>query len=83
MAIIETHGIHDPANEDQPIWEFCKADRVDNDPTTWRMPNERGLIDMLEAAGFRRVSIVSGVNTLDAMHLSKRRQPRIVAHAWK
>jgi tRNA (mo5U34)-methyltransferase len=83
VAVVETLGFHDPAVADRPMWEFYKDDRINGDPTTWWAPNERGLLDLLQAAGFRRVLIKSGVSTLPLADLERPTVLRIIAHAWK
>lgn len=83
MAIIETLGFVCPGKEHRPIWEFYHDDRINNDKTTWWAPNEKGLHDMLLAAGFHHVEILYGADT--AMHLGgdEPLQTRIFAKAHK
>lgn len=83
VAIVETLGMHFPDAVERPSWEFVKDARVNADPTTWWMPNEQGLHDMLEAAGFRQVRITSGASSLGVSKLDQPTQIRIMAHAWK
>jgi tRNA (mo5U34)-methyltransferase len=83
IAIIETLGFVCPDKDHRPIWEFYHDDAVNNDKTTWWAPSEKGLHDMLLAAGFRRVEILYGADT--AMHLGgdEPLQTRIFAQAYK
>lgn len=83
VAVVETLGLYHPAAAGRPIWEFYKDDRINDDPTTWWAPNEEGLRDMLEAVGFQRVQIKSGVSTLPVADLQRPALLRIIAHAWK
>ncbi len=83
QLIIETLGVHIPANENIPLWEFYGKDEINNDPTTWWAPNEEGLKDMLTACGFSKVQIKSGTNQLNHDQLTRKQSIRIWAHAWK
>lgn len=82
QLIIETHGVYLPGLEDRPVWDFFGDDSVNNDPTTWWAPNDRGLIDMLKSVGFRRVEIKSGVDQIPPNNRGPQ-AIRIWAHAWK
>jgi tRNA (mo5U34)-methyltransferase len=83
VAVIETLGVHVPSAGNHPVWEFYKDDRVNQDQTTWWAPTECALADMLEAAGFSRVEIKSGADTISPSARNAVTRMRIVAHAWK
>lgn len=83
MAIIETLGFVSPTHEHEPLWQFFHDDRINHDKTTWWAPNEVGLHDMLLAAGFRRVEILYGADSLLPLRSEGLLHPRTIAHAFK
>ena len=83
MAIIETLGFVSPTHEHEPLWQFFRDDRINHDKTTWWAPNEVGLHDMLLAAGFRRVEILYGADSLLPLRSEGLLHTRIIAHAYK
>ena len=83
LAVVETLGVHVPSAGDHPVWEFYKDDRVNQDQTTWWAPSECALRDMLEAAGFARVEVKSGADTISPSARQTVTRMRIIAHAWK
>ncbi len=81
-AIIETHGSIYPGLEDKPLWTFYADDKINQDKTTWWGPNDKGLEDMLYAAGFSRVEVLPSNSVAPLTHLDRPRSGRIWARAW-
>jgi len=79
LAIVETAGIDTPGI-DSAMFEFYSARELQGDPTNWWAPNEKALISMLKAAGFRDAKIVAR-SDLGAQKGFRRN--RLFAHAWK
>ncbi len=83
VAVVETLGIVTPRDEDRPLWEFYRDDRINRDGSTWWAPNERGLEDMLLAAGFSRVEILYGADEAMQWKLETPATTRLIVHAFK
>ncbi len=97
LAVIETEAVALPGYDGHSFCEFFESNELNGDVSNWWAPNERALVGMCRAAGFRRVDIVLG-----APHESVQPKPsrrwglfgrraendavrrfRAVAHAWK
>lgn len=86
MAVIETEAVEFPGYRDRPMFDFFSLDELANDVTNWWSPNRPALVGLCEAAGFKRVEILSGPPTLAVESLSEPLQPvryRATAHAWR
>jgi tRNA (mo5U34)-methyltransferase len=55
FAVIETHAIYVPGGEDLALCEFYEGSELNNDVSNWWGPNEKAVIGMCRAAGFRDV----------------------------
>jgi glycosyltransferase involved in cell wall biosynthesis/SAM-dependent methyltransferase len=75
LAVIETAAIVLEGEEDRPVWQFCRADEFDGDPTTWWVPNLRAVHDLCQAAGFSRTETVAGPPPGPGPY-------RAIVHAW-
>jgi tRNA (mo5U34)-methyltransferase len=60
LAIIETEALAVPNYEDHALCEFFEAGELNGDPTNWWAPNEKAIVGMCRAAGFRRVETIVG-----------------------
>lgn len=58
--ILETQAIHIPGFEDVELVQFYESDELNRDPTNWWSPNEKALIGMCRAAGFKSVEVMLG-----------------------
>jgi tRNA (mo5U34)-methyltransferase len=66
LAIIETEAL-EIAGLGQHAWmEFFERDELAHDFTNWWAPNEKALVGLCRAAGFRRVDVIQGAPTLAA-----------------
>ena len=59
LAVVETECVAIPERQDLQLWQFFAGDEHQGDPTTWWIPNAKGLMKMCEAAGFSSVEAVS------------------------
>jgi tRNA (mo5U34)-methyltransferase len=98
VAVIETEGVWLGDLENRAFCEFFEADECYRDPTNWWAPNEKALVGLCRAAGFRRVEIVAPIvprrrrgaawkNAKYALGLRdrpalSRTRGRLVAHAY-
>lgn len=57
VAIIETEAIVLPGLEDQAFCEFFERDELNHDVSNWWAPNEKALVGMCRAVGFRHVTV--------------------------
>jgi tRNA (mo5U34)-methyltransferase len=64
VAIIETEAVFLPGLEDHAFCEFFEKRELLDDPTNWWAPNEKALIGMCRAAGFRHVTVVPKLSRL-------------------
>jgi len=55
LAIIETAAVTIPGYEHVPLCEFYESNELNADVSNWWAPNQRALIGLCRAAGFRRV----------------------------
>jgi tRNA (mo5U34)-methyltransferase len=58
LAVIETECAVVPGH-DRALCEFFESDELAGDVTNWWVPNERALVGLCRAAGFRRVEAVT------------------------
>nr|WP_070961225.1 DUF1698 domain-containing protein [Hyphomonas sp. Mor2] len=79
LAIVETAGIETPTI-DSAMFEFYPARELQGDQTNWWAPNEKALIGMLKAAGFRDAKIVARSGVVEQEGFKRN---RLFAHAWK
>lgn len=79
VAIIETEAAHFGGFETTPLCEFfpTKA-KLGNDPTNFWAPNAPALVSLCEAAGFRKVQLLTAP-PLAAKGISRY---RLIAHAF-
>ena len=68
LAVIETHAITVPGDEDAALWQFYPGAELNGDSSNWWAPTPAGLQAGLTAAGFTSSSILQ-------------EPPRAVAHA--
>jgi tRNA (mo5U34)-methyltransferase len=82
VAIIETQLNAVGGLEHIALWEFLEGGELNDDPTNWWVPNEKGLVGLLRTAGFARaevVEVLAGRPDPDAPGMHAR---RAVAHAY-
>jgi tRNA (mo5U34)-methyltransferase len=60
VAIIETEAVVLPGLEHHAVCEFYESDELNADASNWWAPNEKALLGMCRAAGFRRVETIVG-----------------------
>ena len=60
VAIIESHARFHADTEDRTLCEFVQRNELNDDWTNWWVPNERALVALCRAAGFRRVQVHQG-----------------------
>jgi tRNA (mo5U34)-methyltransferase len=60
LAIIETAAVTIPGYEHVPLCEFYESNELNADVSNWWAPNQRALIGLCRAAGFRRVEPLNG-----------------------
>lgn len=61
LAIIETEAVVFPNLEHHALCEFFESDELNGDVSNWWATNEKALVGLCRAAGFRRVDVVAGV----------------------
>lgn len=82
VAVIETAAVW--AHPNRAWCEFFETNELGNDPSNWWAPNEKALIGMCRAAGFRRVEIMHRPSLWKRTASSMRpRHYRLSAHAYK
>jgi tRNA (mo5U34)-methyltransferase len=59
VAVIETEAVLIPTREDRALAEFFEDGSHNDDASNWWIPNERALLGLCRAAGFRRAERVS------------------------
>ena len=59
VAIIETAANVIPGYENLALCEFYETNELNNDMSNWWAPNEKALLALCRAAGFRRVEIIA------------------------
>lgn len=64
IAIIETEAVAFPGFEDRAVCEFFPSDELNGDSSNWWAPNEKALVGMCHAAGFREVNVMVGSSPL-------------------
>jgi SAM-dependent methyltransferase len=72
LLVLET-AVHE-IEEDRPLLLFHPGDDLGGNPSNWWTPNERGLGDMLETAGFVEPRVVHRTPSSDGFH-------RVCVHA--
>lgn len=92
VAVIETEGVWLRGLEEDEYMAFYPGDELNADFGNWYAPNERGLVGLCRAAGFRRVEVRLGAPRLRPLGHVKRallgRPPlrrvncRLVVHAY-
>jgi hypothetical protein len=60
VAIIETAAEVIPGYENLALCEFFETNELNYDMSNWWSPNEKTLLALCRAAGFRRVEIIAG-----------------------
>lgn len=60
LAIIETEAVVFPGYEHLAVCEFFESNELNADVSNWWAPNEKALVGMCRAAGFKRVEIIVG-----------------------
>ncbi len=60
VAIIETEAVVLPGLEHYAVCQFYESDELNADASNWWAPNEKALLGMCRAAGFKRVETISG-----------------------
>jgi tRNA (mo5U34)-methyltransferase len=60
VAIIETEAVVFPGYEHLAVCEFFESNELNGDVSNWWAPNEKALIGMCRASGFKRVDIILG-----------------------
>lgn len=60
VAIIETEAEVIPGYENLALCEFFETNELNRDMSNWWSPNEKALLALCRAAGFRRVEIIVG-----------------------
>lgn len=60
VAIIETEAVVFPGYEHVAVCEFFESNELNADVSNWWAPNEKALVGMCRAAGFKRVEIIVG-----------------------
>ena len=60
LAVIETHAVVVPGQDDVPLWRFFPGSELNADPSNWWAPNMAGLRALLVAAGFSDVTVKQG-----------------------
>lgn len=82
LAVIETAAVW---TDRRRAWcEFFETNELGNDHTNWWTPNEKALIGMCRAAGFRRVDIlVRPTWSVRFKSRLRRATYRLFAHAYK
>lgn len=81
--IVETLGIEYPAVPNDAAWRFFgRVDDVTHDATTVWAPTARGLRDMLLKAGFSRVELLYGWDSVGSWPDHEAVECRIWCHAW-
>ena len=61
MAVIETEAMELSRSSGRALAEFIEGSEMGGDATNWWVPNEKALVGMCRAAGFRRAEVVRGV----------------------
>jgi tRNA (mo5U34)-methyltransferase len=83
LAVIETAGIVVPGREGFALCEFYETNELHGDPNNWWAPNEKALVGMARAAGFRKVEITTPPVPNEALSSGSVFRYRLHAHAWK
>ncbi len=80
VAIIETEAVAIGGHERRPLCEFFPPNaKLMDDPTNFWAPNASALIGLCEAAGFRRVELLT---TPPSARKGRIVRYRLVAHAY-
>lgn len=58
VAIIETEAALFPGLEHHALCEFFESNELNGDVSNWWAPNEKALVGLCRAAGFKRVEVV-------------------------
>ncbi len=66
VAIIESEAMEYPGAPDLALCEFFERDELAGDFSNWWCPNEKALVGMCRAAGFRRVEVLRGPRRADS-----------------
>lgn len=85
LAIIETHAIYIPEQEDKALFQFYPGRELNNDPTNWWSPNLKGLKSACIAAGFKKISCTSKYppNLQEHESIKELGYYRLAVHAYK
>ena len=60
LAVVETHAVEVPGQEDVPLWHFYPGAELNSDSSNWWAPNMAALRATLTAAGFSAVTVKQG-----------------------
>ncbi len=82
VAIVETQMNVVGGLEDKAMWEFLEDDELNDDPTNWWVPNEKGLLGLLRTAGFARAEVVEVLGGRPDPGVPGLQAVRAVAHAY-
>lgn len=87
LAVIETAAIELRQHRDLAICEFYETDELAGEISNWWAPNEKALLGMCRAAGFKGAKTVSPSPARrwwrKLKFRNKLRRCRLVVHAWK
>jgi tRNA (mo5U34)-methyltransferase len=82
VAVIESHAMESACFEGRALAEFFERDELAGDFSNWWVFNEKALVGMCRAAGFRRVEVARGYPT-NPPSAPAAGHYRLVLHAWK
>lgn len=57
LAIIETEAVVVPGFENHALFEFYETNELNSDASNWWVPNQKGVVGMCRAAGFRQAEL--------------------------
>jgi tRNA (mo5U34)-methyltransferase len=60
LAVIETEAVEVPGFADHALCEFYPFSELNGDSSNWWAPNEKALVGLCRAAGFRKVDVLVG-----------------------
>ncbi len=93
VAIIESEAVVFPGFEKHAICEFFESGELQGDETNWWAPNEKALVGMCRAAGFKQVQVIVAPPIRHSKREQLRRRVffsnpqveryRAIVHAWK
>ena len=60
VAVIETAAVVIAGYEHHAVCDFFETSELNGDMSNWWAPNEKSLVGMCRAAGFRRAEMIAG-----------------------